>query len=261
MDYQPDYVNAYLARAQIFHMQGELPKALDELNFVLSKLAPDKWGILNDRGDLFRAMARHGDAREDYRRSIELQPKQFDAYIGMALVAAGQKEPVAEWYDQMVAAQPESAKAHVLRGAFRRDIGEHDRALEDAERAAKLDPESRLPDLLKASIHAAQGNFQSAVDEAERVLPRTPPGQGQALCAAACVWSLAAQAAAGSPQGKEQAESYRTRAVELLREALERGFHDLNYQEFNRLVEDPALASIRDDATVKNLLPPLPQEP
>jgi hypothetical protein len=40
----------------------------------------------------------------------------------------------------------------------------------------------------------------------------------------------------------------------LLAEALDRGFHDLNYQAHNRMSEDPALAAILTDPRARRLV-------
>ena len=60
-----------------------------------------------------------------------------------------------------------------------------------------------------------------------------------------------------SPQTREQIriiEHQVERASALLSEALSLGFHDLSYQEKNRMAEDPALAPIRERAEVKRLV-------
>jgi tetratricopeptide (TPR) repeat protein/predicted Ser/Thr protein kinase len=256
LDFKQDYTQAYLARAQIFHLQGEFPKALDDLNFVLSKLDPDKWGILNDRGDLHRAMGQWADAKADYERSIRNEPKQVDAYVGLAIVYQhqGRRLEAKALYDQMVEADPKSMRPYLRRAEYRRDQHDWQGAIEDCQRAAKLDAGSPLPGLVEASVHAAQGDAARAVAQAEPLLAKAAPGNGQALLAAASVWSLASQSA-GSKGENEQAKTYGERAVELLRAATTKGYHDLNYQEYNRLPNMPSLEPIRDDPQVQEWLP------
>ena len=43
-------------------------------------------------------------------------------------------------------------------------------------------------------------------------------------------------------------------AAALLTDALDRGFHNLNYQEHNRMSDDPALEPIRSRPRVRELL-------
>ena len=64
------------------------------------------------------------------------------------------------------------------------------------------------------------------------------------------VWSLASGAAAGPAEAQRHAD----RAAELLAEALDKGFTDLNYPEHNRMADEPALAPIRQHSRVRDLL-------
>jgi eukaryotic-like serine/threonine-protein kinase len=245
---KPDYANAFLARAQMEHIEGKFPEALADLDHVLTELQPGKAGVLNDRGDLYRAMGRLDEAEADYMRSIESEPKQVDPYIGLALVYARRGEPgrAADCDDRMVAADPVSARARLRRAEARRARGDFDGAAADCDEAARLDPRSPLPALVRAGVEAARGRPGPAVASAEQALKDAPAGDGHALYAASCVWALASRAAA------EHAD----RAVALLVEALTKGFHDLNYQEYNRAADDPALAGIVADPRVRELLPP-----
>jgi serine/threonine protein kinase/tetratricopeptide (TPR) repeat protein len=253
-----DYMQALLTRAQVYHQQGQFSQALEDLDLVLGKLSPGNPGILNDRGDLYRAMGRPELAEADYSQSVKGEPKQVDAYIGLALLAEqqGKTEQAAKWYDAMVAADPGAARAYWHRAEYRRDQGSYADALADCEQAARLDQRSTLPGLVRASIKAAQGEHQEAVADAQRLLEAAPEGDGHALWAAACVWSVASQAVSSSdPETKQLAQSYAERASSLLAEALSKGFHDLNYQEQNRLIDDPALRPILADSRLQPLLP------
>jgi tetratricopeptide (TPR) repeat protein len=249
-----NYVDAYLARAHLRQLAGKLSEALSDLNHVLEKLAPNNAGILNDRGDLHRTMGKLDAAFADYQRSVALQPRQTDAYIGLALVyeKQGQPDQVENCYERMVAADPESAAAHLRRAEFQRDRKQFAAALADCDQASRLAPDSVLPALVRASIHATHGDPSRAVTEAEGILQKAPANDGHVLYAAACVWSLASGAAAGS--APDEAKRHADRAAALLADGLDKGFHDLNYQEHNRMFDDPALAPLRSHARFRELL-------
>ena len=89
-----------------------------------------------------------------------------------------------------------------------------------------------------------------------RALDRAPKHDGRVLYAAACVWGLASGAAAKSSDVGDatRAGEYADRAAALLAKALDRGFHDLNYPEHNRMADDPALAPVRQHPRVRALL-------
>jgi hypothetical protein len=52
----------------------------------------------------------------------------------------------------------------------------------------------------------------------------------------------------------ELVEQYSSRAATLLRECLDKGFHDLLYPEHNRMADDPALEPVRQYPGVSDLL-------
>ena len=252
----PNFAEAYAARAQVLRCEGKPAEALADLNVVLEKLAPNDADFFNDRGDVFRMMGRLDDAAADYQRSLQLKPKQTDAYIGLALVDEKQTKPeqARDCYERMVATNPEAPEAYLRRAEYRRNRGQFAEASADCARAAKLDPKSTLPGLVQASIHAAQGEHSRAIADAENLLKNAPAADGHAHYAAACVWSLASRAAA-TRDDKEQARRCADRALEHLAEALGKCFHDLNYQEHNRIADDPALAPLHQHARFRELVP------
>jgi tetratricopeptide (TPR) repeat protein len=158
----------------------------------------------------------------------------------------------------MVSANPGAVKAYWRRAEYRRDQGAFAEAASDCDTAAKLDPKSAVPGLLRASITAAQGRPEQAVAEAERLLKAAPEGDGHVLWAAASVWCLAARAAdeSNSSEAKEEAKALADRAASLLVKALTDGFHDLTYQEQNRVADDPVLKPILSNPKLAELLRP-----
>jgi serine/threonine protein kinase/tetratricopeptide (TPR) repeat protein len=256
MSIKLDYAQPYLARAQLHHWHGRFADALADLDFALRHVADrEKAGVWNDRADVYRSQGRFDDAIADYERSIALKPKQVDAYVGLALVyeKQGQLDQARGCYERLVAADPGSAPAYLRRAEFRRNQKQFDEALADCDRAAQLERDSLLPPLVRTSIEAARGEDARAVAEAERLLPQVRASDGHALYVAACVWGLAAQAAGARPGGEELAKQYADRAAALLAETLDKGFHDLLYEEHNRMPDDPALAALRQHPRVREL--------
>jgi tetratricopeptide (TPR) repeat protein len=257
VELKPTFPKPYLARAQIRHWQGHPEQALADINLVLDKLAPEKKaGILNDRADVYRSLGRLDDAAADYRRAIQLEPKNEHSSVGLALVYAKQAKPddVQTVYDRFAAADPGSAIVYLRRAEHYRDLGEFAEALADCDRAAARDKDaSALPGLVRTSVTAARGEHARATAEADRLVRQAPPGDGHALYAAACVWGLASKVARTEQGGEQLAKQYAERAVALLTEVLDKGFHDLLYEEHNRMLDDPALASLHDDPRFKAL--------
>jgi tetratricopeptide (TPR) repeat protein/tRNA A-37 threonylcarbamoyl transferase component Bud32 len=248
----PDYTEAVWAIAQIDLWQGKPEDALKALDPVIAKLPAGPPETLNVRGDVYRAMGRLDEAAADYRRMIEAKPQEPHAYVSLAGVYEKQGKPdqARDCYDRLVKAAPDAAMSYLRRAEFRRGRGEFDAALADCDRAAAKEPASALPALVRASIEAAHGQPDAAVADAERALTKAPKDNGRALYAAACAWSLAA----GAAKEPEKAAQYRDRAAALLAAALDKGFHDLDYPEHNRMADDPALAAVRQLPRVRELL-------
>lgn len=259
IEVKSDDPKSYSARAHVYHRRGQLNEALQDINHIVEKLAPKNASLLNSRPDIYRNLGRLDEAIADWKRSIELSPKQIDAYLGLASIyeQQGKLDEARQCYEQMIAADPNSAEAYRRRAEFRRNQGEYDPALADCDLAAQKDPKSFLPALVRASVTAARGDYVAATKAAEQILPQAPADNGQVLYAAAAVWSLATQAAAretDQSDASERAKQLSDRGASLLSEVLGKCVNDLNYQEYNRIPYDPAIAAIRQHPSIQPLL-------
>ncbi|HMF16932.1 MAG TPA: tetratricopeptide repeat protein [Gemmataceae bacterium] len=255
---RPDYLQAVWARAQVYFWQGNLVKALEIIEPWSRKESPQLADTLNIRGDILRALDRPEDAIRAYRGVIQLNPKDPDAYIGLALVYGkqGNWDLARKCYDDLLSADKKSGTAYLRRAEFLRSRGHFTDALSDCTQAARLLGGSCLPELVRSSILAAQGQHQEAIKAAESVLKGAPKDDGPVLYAAAAVWSLAASSAQRDTDSKSRdlSNNYLSRAVLLLQQAFDKGFHDFSYQEHNRMLDDPALAAVCLDPTGHDLL-------
>lgn len=254
-----DYASAYLARAIVLRWQGKSDDALKDVNLVVDKLVPNRHDYVIERADLYRAMGRNVEAIDDYQRCLALQPKQIDAYLGLAFVYDKQGKPdlVKDCYERMVKADPSAAMPYLHRAAFHREQRRFEEAAADCDSAARNDPQSLLPDFARAGVAAARGDYRQAVQAAEELLAKASANDGKILYAAACVWSLAAQAVQSETDTSDaaaKAGEYADRAEKLLADALEVCFHDFQYPEHNRMAYDPALKSLRQRPSVEKLL-------
>jgi tetratricopeptide (TPR) repeat protein/serine/threonine protein kinase len=251
----PNSPDVLLAKAQIYLWQGKAQEALEVVHPLAQKPPPNAEYALNVRGDIFRSLGRLDAAAADYRRLIQLRPDNIDSYVSLALVYCkqGQPDKARQCLDQLIEANPKSATAYLQRGRFLRDQGQFEAAWKDSEQAARCDATSVLPALLQASITAARGDPVAAVAAAEHVLAQAPKDNGQVLYAAAQVWGLASAAATRFGK-RDLAQRYADRAAELLAQTLDKGFHDLNYPEHNRMIDDPALETIRQHPQARDLL-------
>jgi tetratricopeptide (TPR) repeat protein/tRNA A-37 threonylcarbamoyl transferase component Bud32 len=258
LELNPKYTEVLWSMAQVYHWQGNLEKALEVVNVTVEKLPPDKPEGLNVRGDIYRSMGRLDDAAADYRRLIQLKPALPDAYISLAgiYLKQGKIDEAIRCYDEM-AMRVNSATGILRRAEFRRNREEFDEAIADCEEAAKRDSKLPLVELVRATIDAQRGHPHEAVADAERILAAASVRDGQLLYTAACVMSLASRSCATDPANDDamrRSKQYAERAVALLTESLEQGFHDFLFPEHNRMAADPALVPIQDDIRVGKLL-------
>jgi pentatricopeptide repeat protein len=250
----PDYLEVIHAKAEIYLWQGKAKEALEVIDPLAQKLPSGYEGTLDIRGDIYFRLGRLDDAAADYRRLIQLRPKNTETYFSLALVYCKRGEPdkARQCLDQMVEANPKLAAAYLQRGRFLRDQGEYEEAWKDSEQAAHYDSKSPLPVLLQASITAARGDPAAAVAAAERTLSEAPSDNGKVLYAATQVYGLACSAA--MVDKPEMARRYAARAAKLLAQTLDKGFHDLDYPQHNHMIDDPALESIRENPQARDLL-------
>jgi serine/threonine protein kinase/predicted Zn-dependent protease len=269
IELKPDQPLARLARARIYYLRGEFDRALGEINVVLNVIDESNAWYINDRADVYRAMGKIDLALADCRKAIELASRSkadksqvalIDACVLISLIerSRGDSAAAAAALDRMVELSETSA-AYLRRGEFLSDSGRFDRAYADCDRAAEIEKKANetsiLPALLKTSIRAAQGEVVEATAEADRLIKTAKIPDGRALVAAAQTFGIAAKSInSTNNHNKSSQTSYADRGAELLALALTKGFHDLDYQELERILEDPALAAIRDRPAVAELL-------
>jgi tetratricopeptide (TPR) repeat protein/tRNA A-37 threonylcarbamoyl transferase component Bud32 len=252
-----DYLPAVWARAQVHLWQGRAAEALQIVEPWSKKGAlPD---TLNIRADILHALNHPEDAIRAYRQVIQLSKKDPDAYVGLALVYGkqGKWDLARKCYDDLVAADSKSGNVYLRRAEFFRSRGQFTEALADCDQAARWLGNSPLPELVRASLLAAQGKYQEGTAAADKILQSAPKDDGAILYAAASVWSLGAASAqrdARNPKAGALAKQYLNRAVSLLEQVLDKGFHDFSYQEHNRMLDDPAMTALRLDSTGLDLL-------
>ncbi len=257
LELKADDVDTAAALAQAWVRQGDPKQALDIISRVAEKLASPNHDVFSVRGDIHRALGRLDDAVTDYRRAIDLKPASPEIYVSLALVyeTQGKEKMADECYEKLVAANPDSVFAYLRRAEFHRAHGRFELALADCARAREKDGKSVLPGLVEAGVMAARGSFAEATAKAELLLGQGPQDDGHLLYTAVCTWCIASETAAKSSAAKpELAKQHTDRAIQLLQQCLDKGFHDLSYPEHNRMADDPDLKAIHHDPRVQALL-------
>ncbi len=130
-----------------------------------------------DEAEAMFAAGKLNDAVDTYRLAIQLDPTNLDYYVAMARIQvfAGRHEDALTLADNAVLLNPNSAKAHAVRGwalAFYPD--RQDEALAAVVQALQLDPNNAQAHAYYAEILADQGKWEDAAFEARKAIELAP---------------------------------------------------------------------------------------
>ncbi|MGA2620541.1 MAG: tetratricopeptide repeat protein [Thermoguttaceae bacterium] len=165
---------------------GDAREHLQQYLLVTSPEDPALWELL---GTCQAAGAEYAAAVESFRKALRFAPQQLDAYWRLADVLRrnlDRHKEADQWMEKLVAANPDSARAHLLRGVYLEKL-----YLE------KYGQENRSPDKAesegaKKKAEEAKRDLAVALGEAEKAL-HLAPKDIDALLLAARLASLAAQ--------------------------------------------------------------------
>ena len=131
IDHDPNNVDAYIRRAEIYAKRGHLDKALKDYTRVLT-LNPDHAGALRARAKIYREEEKFGLALADLSRLIRLNPHDYDAYVARI-------------------------KIHVQRH-------EYDKAAQDCEALLRIKPGDRELQKALVGLYVETHQYKKAVD-------------------------------------------------------------------------------------------------
>jgi tetratricopeptide (TPR) repeat protein/predicted Ser/Thr protein kinase len=294
MALKPGQYNAYLNLAQVYLAQGEFAAAEEEVKTALRFHPPIQVivGYHMARGRNLLHNKRYEEALEACVAALKLSPQQGQPHEvrGRALLALGRYEQAEESFDQYL--QKGGAKTTDLfrsRGLARMKLGKYPEAVEDYTRALELAPDGdiyqhrgwayffsdawklALRDFSKAIeldpaagdaysgrglARVMLGDYRGAVADAEAALLRKPKTP-EMMHNIACIFAQAVARAEADLQEEDRrslAESYRSRALEAVRQALAmlRPEVRLSFWQ-DKVLPDAALTPIRSHAEFKRL--------
>jgi cellulose synthase operon protein C len=151
--------------------------AKEHLESVLLKQSPDDPSLLSLYGQCQAEMGDHAQAVETFKKAIEHGPDQVDVYPRLATELRfrfSRPKEADQWMESLVAANPKSAKAHSLRGAYLSNAGLSDDALSEALQSLQLAPDDRDSLRLAAQCSIVKGETALARQYAERGIELYP---------------------------------------------------------------------------------------
>jgi len=165
---------AYRERVNAYRALGQFEKALDDCSASLREW-PDKLETLEVRAGLEKRLKKPQLSAADYLRATRMDPKNADAWFGLAAAYADMKQyaNAVRTCTTYLSAFPKDDDAYVLRADYYLCLGDSKKAIDDYSHAIALSPDNASPALRKrAAAYLKSGDksrAQSDLKEAERL--------------------------------------------------------------------------------------------
>ncbi|GFR50134.1 hypothetical protein Agub_g12286 [Astrephomene gubernaculifera] len=172
----PSHCRAYYNRAFCHDRLNHVQQAIDDYTRAL-EMEPNNATALHNRGSLHERNGRSDLAIQDFNRAIAADPGCAQSYNarGVLLQSCGRLEEALQDLDAAIALmQPPSATVFRNRAQARRELGDHEGAVQDLTRAITLDPSDLLSYSRRAHCYRRMGQFESAIRDYTRAITLSP---------------------------------------------------------------------------------------
>jgi Flp pilus assembly protein TadD len=135
----PDYIYAYINRAEAYARQGEYQSAVDNYNKAVA-LEPDFAEVYFKRGTFYGKSGQNQLAIADFSKIIRLKPHYVDAYNnrGIALNQTGMYKQAIDDFNKAIRLKPAYANAWNNRAFAYFHIGDAKQGCSDARKSCEL---------------------------------------------------------------------------------------------------------------------------
>ncbi len=262
------YQNPYLVSGIMLGMRGFYPEAVAQFQEAIA-LDPENARAYNNLGITYFKMGEFVEARDALLRALELEPDNIFSRnnLGLVYLRLGERQPAEESFRRVLTRDPFNLAANFYMGYSYFQAGELERAERFYREVNNLNPSLPRVNFALGSVMVRRGQWDQAIDyfqktialdggfhqayvslggvynrkgmypEAEKILRQAielEPDYGAAYYNLACVYAL---------QGR------RREAVMNLRKAVDKGFSERAF-----IIDDPDLASLRDDPAFRDLV-------
>lgn len=174
----PSHLVAHRYLGLLYRNEREYDKAIRQANRVL-ELNPNYCTYYLDRAECFRGKDpsdASGNARRDYLKSIELDPDEVEAMVGLARLSYTQEDlPRAlEWLDKALEVNINNHKALAYRGRVLIELGRYSEAIRDLDKARELNSKSAFVYYLLADAYARGKDLTNALRAADQAVKLDP---------------------------------------------------------------------------------------
>jgi len=174
----PSHLVAHRYLGLLYRGERDYDKAIRQANRVL-ELNPNYCTYYLDRAECFRGKDpsdASGNARKDYLKSIELDPDEVEAMVGLARLSYTQEDlPRAlEWLDKALDININNHRALAYRGRVLIELGRYSEAIRDLDKARELNSKSGFVYHLLADAYARGKDLTNALRAADQAIKLDP---------------------------------------------------------------------------------------
>lgn len=166
---------AYINRGVAYHKQGDLDKALTDLNRAVA-LMPHDFDALNSRGAVLMEKGALDNALADFDRAISLGIANNSAYYnrGMLFQRRGNSRLALKDLSVALVVDPFDVKVLDARGQLLQEMGSLDEALADFNAALSVDPSDVMTYNNRGLLFAAKGEIDRAIADYDTAAALNP---------------------------------------------------------------------------------------
>jgi tetratricopeptide (TPR) repeat protein/class 3 adenylate cyclase len=166
---KPDYVDAYVGRAEARRILSQYDLSLEDCNKIIQLKADDPRGY-NCRGFSHQQLKQLEAALPDFNEALRLNPNFRIAYEhrGTTYELLQQYDRAVQDYSQAIRLAPRNALFYIRRGTAYSSLKQYDKAIQDYSEAIRLDPNSANAYRLRALAEDASGDAAGAAADRDR---------------------------------------------------------------------------------------------
>ena len=168
-------IRAYVLRGGIYNQTNRPELAIADLNQAVA-LNPDSYSIIYQKANTDYSLGNYTEAKEGYRKLERLNPRTAEPYIGQARVAVKENNLgiANEMLAKAVDADPNNAETFIRRASVRRQMGDHNGAVDDLILALSNDSKnsraiSELLEYGNTNYPATMAGLTNAITQAPEV--------------------------------------------------------------------------------------------
>lgn len=165
-------LRAYVLRAGIYNQTNRPEKALTDLSSAVA-LAPDAYSVVYQRANTEYTLGHYSEAKSDFNRLLSLNNRTPEPYIGLARIAVKENNlgTANELLASAVNLDPNNAETYVRRASVRRQMGDHNGAVDDLILALSSDNKHQraMQDLIdygNTNYPATMAGLSNAISQA-----------------------------------------------------------------------------------------------